>query len=60
MSYDEIKSQQDEFLQLAEQFQEKINQVILPVRLGIYTLYSVKKVAIFNKSILKMLDYYIK
>lgn len=34
--------------------------MILPVRLGIYSLYSIKKVAIFNSSILKILDYYIK
>ena len=31
----------------------------MPVRLGIYSLYSIKKVAIFNSSILKILDYYI-
>jgi len=45
---------------LAEEFQSKINEVILPIRLGIFALYSNKNVSIFNRSVLKILDHYIK
>ena len=58
LSSEEVRSHQDQFLELAEQFQTKINDVILPIRLGIFTLYSVKKLSVFNESVLKILNYY--
>ena len=59
LSPENVRINQDEFLELAKQFQTKLNEVILPVRLGIFTLYSVKKLSIFNRNVLKILDFYI-
>ena len=56
----DVKAEQDAFLELAEQFKESLNKVILPIRLGIYALYSIKKVSIFNKTIVQILEWYVK
>jgi len=60
LSPENVRESQDDFIKLAQDFQTKLNEVILPVRLGIFALYSVKKVSIFNRSVLKILDFYIK
>lgn len=57
---EDTRNEQENFLKLAEAFQEKINRVILPIRLGIFALYSTKKVSIFNLSVNKILDHYLR
>lgn len=54
-----MTSERENFILLAELFRDKLNEVIIPIRLGIYTLYSVKKISIFNRRVLDILDYYI-
>ena len=60
LSPEEMQNERDKFIELSEKFRDKLNEVILPIRLGIYTLYSTKKVSIFNESIIDILDYYIR
>ena len=52
LSPEDMQIERDNFIQLAESFRDKLNEVVLPVRLGIYALYSTKKVSIFNKYVL--------
>lgn len=59
LSPEDMQIERDNFIQLAESFRDKLNEVVLPVRLGIYALYSTKKVSIFNTYVLKILDYYL-
>ena len=42
----------------ATQFKSAFNQLILPLRLGVFSLYSARKVSIFNTTIVKILDIY--
>ena len=59
LSPEEMQIERDDFINLAENFSIKLNEVILPIRVGIYTLYSIKKLSVFNKSVIRILDYYI-
>ena len=54
-----MQVEHEKFIDLSEKFSDKLNKVILPIRLGIYSLYSTKKVSIFNESMIDILDYYI-
>ena len=47
-------------MELAERFKRSLNKVILPLRLGIFALYSTKKVSIFNKTMVEILENYAK
>lgn len=60
LSREQIREYQDDFLDLADKFSTRLNKVILPIRLGIFTLYSIKKLSIFNKSIIDILDHYLR
>lgn len=55
-----VKQEQEEFLELAERFKRSLNKVILPIRLGVYALYSTKKINIFNSAIVDVLEKYSK